>query len=282
MNNSVNNFKSTCENYQLKSQNEINYLDKMKNEIKTKTKTKTILYTSDSFYKQNHMSSCGYYDAYYKDYQKLIVARPKNMIYLKLVPGALILYKNKIKNYIKNIAVTRLHLDMFLHTFLHKGYEFLHKDQSIGIHPKTEFATFVDLLKYTNMKTLTIDLKDYYCYFDKYKLEYIQRLQYLRQCIQKYCNNVQIIVHLSGKAYECDFWKIANCIKTNNCRKAYIAIKDGEYELYRKKYLGVVINKKYVIMNGNEYCTCKIIRCAKINKTTPNFHRNFKLEERKI
>ena len=269
MKKSVKKVKSTYKNYLRQQRNTINYLDKMKIEIKTKK----ILYTSDSFYKQNYMPSCSYYEAYYKDYQKIIIARLKNMVYLKLVPGALAPYKNKIKYCINKMVLSRLHLDMLLHRFLQR-------DGWIGITPKIEFATFVDLLKYANIKTLTINLKDHHYLFDEYKLEYIQRLQYLRQYIQKYCNDVQIIVHFSGTNYKCDFWKIDNCIKTCDCRKTYVALEDVKCKIYLKLNLGVIINKNYVIMNNEQCHSCKILRYIRINKTNSIFHRNFKLEER--
>jgi len=81
-----------------------NYLDKMKTEIKI---TK-ILYTSDSFYKLQ-------YNSYYKDYKKLIVARPKNMVSLKLVPLGIGLYTNKRKYRFINMTINQLYLNLYLY-----------------------------------------------------------------------------------------------------------------------------------------------------------------------
>ena len=118
----------------------INYFNKMKTELKI---TK-ILYTSDSFYKLQ-------YNGYYKDYKKLIVARPKNMISLKLVPVGVGLDTNKSKYRFINMTITNLDLDMHLHE------ERIYFDGAY-ITPQMELTALVDLLKNINIKKLTINL----------------------------------------------------------------------------------------------------------------------------
>jgi len=222
----------------------INYFNKMKTELKI---TK-ILYTSDSFYKLQ-------YNGYYKDYKKLIVARPKNMISLKLVPVGVGLDTNKSKYRFINMTITNLDLDMHLHE------ERIYFDGAY-ITPQMELTALVDLLKNINIKKLTINL----CYesprntelrlLNVLLLQYCQQMQYLRQHIQKYCNDMQVDIFFWGHGYDVDFWNNTKGTAINTC----IVIYDRYYGLLK---------------SGNKYW-------GMIDKTKSNFHRNFKLEKRKI
>jgi len=220
------------------------YLDKLKME----TNTAKILYTSDLFYKQRcaYVSRAG---RYYKDYHKLIVARPKNMIFLKLVPAALALYKNQIKYRFNNVTINQLHLDVFLHEDYMRRVCFLCGLASLT--PRMELTTFVDLLKYVNIKMLTITFNCNSDYLPNLqKLKYNQEIHYFRQHIQKYCNDVQVNVYFHGISEincKCEFWK----------------------------------NDNYPALHNLGDCCCKIYSWGIVNKTNYNFHRNFKLEHRK-
>jgi len=220
------------------------YLDKLKME----TNTAKILYTSDLFYKQRcaYVSRAG---RYYKDYHKLIVARPKNMIFLKLVPAALAMYKNQIKYRFNNVTINQLHLDVFLQEDYMQRICFIYGSASIT--PKMELMTVVDLLKSINIKTLTITFQYNSAYLlNLQKLKYNQEIHYLRQHIQKYCNDAQVYIYFNGILgfnYNCEFWKNAN----------------------------------YPALYNLGDCGCKIYSWGIVNKTNYNFHRNFKLEHRK-
>jgi len=180
----------------------INYFDKLATQFKTNKK----LDTYNSFYKRQktnmgHLGSC------YKDYHTLIVARPKNLIYLKLDSGMLALYKNKIRNHFNNVNVNNLHLNLLL------CENNIHYVNLGNITPKNELAMLVNLLKYANINTLTINLTlNYKTRFENrfvklFENKYIQQLRYLRQHIQKYCNDMRIIVQLPEINNICDFWK---------------------------------------------------------------------------
>jgi len=221
-----------------------NYLHKLKNGIKTSK----ILFTPSSFYKRQRVFAISEY--YHKDYQKLSIKRPKRIIYLKLVSAALALYKNKICFY--NVTVNKLNLDMYLHG----GRVYF--DELFSITPKIELTELVKLLKYTNIQALTINLSyksmhNTSLYLsDVSLLQYIQQIQYLRQHIQKYCNDVHVEIYFKGDYYKCDFWNDAKC--TNNSSKTYVMIYDQLSYTYENKYWGM------------------------IDKTRSNFHRNFKLK----
>jgi len=215
----------------------INYFNKMKTEIKI---TK-ILYTSDSFYGRQYEQ----YNKYYKNYKKLIVARPKNMIYLKLVPGGLPLCTNKMKYRFINITTNQLYLNLYLHELGGK------------LTPKIKLTVFVNLLlTCANIKKLTLILKYSSVSSNQQQLKYNQQIQYLRQHIQKYCNDIHVTIRFYEVNFECDFWNNADCTKTGKCAK---------------------ITKKSQWVNS-----CKRISRAVIDKTKYNFHRNFKLEQREI
>jgi len=217
----------------------INYLNKMKTEIKI---TK-ILYTSDSFYERQ-------YNSYYKDYKKLIVARPKNMISLKLVPVGIGLYANKILYCFINMTINQLYLDLYLYGL---DDELTSNGWVENFASKIELTVLADLLKYAHVKKLTITLKYSILFSNQQELRYDQQIQYMRQYIQKYCNDIHVTICFYRINYECDFWNNADCTKTGNCAK-----------------------------KGQWVNSCKRISRAVINKTKYNFHRNFKLEQRKI
>jgi len=137
-------------------------------------------------------------------------------------------------------------------------YLYLHLHKQGELTPKIELTAAINLFKYTDIKTLTINLKyKAYCSYQQ-QLKYDQQIQYLRQCVQKYCNDMHITIHFLGLNYECDFWNNASCTKLCYCTKSKVA-KDRQW-LYG----------------------CKKISRAMIDKTKYNFHRNFKLEQRKI
>jgi len=122
--------------------------------------------------------------------------------------------------------------------------------------PKIELIALADLLKYTHIKKLTIILKYQANVSNQQQLRYDQQIQYMRQYIQKYCNDIHVTIRFYGVNYECDFWNNADCTKTGKCTK---------------------IAKKSQWVNS-----CKRISRAVIDKTKYNFHRNFKLEQRKF
>jgi len=228
----------------------IKYFNKLKMEIKA---TK-ILYASNSFY--GWQPRYVFYERYLKDYQKLIVKRPKKMIHLKLIPAALSLHNNKIKYYFNNMSVNNLHLDVYLY-----GGEFMFFNESIATS-KMELTKLTDTLKNINIKTLTINLS--YESFRNFtldlsnmrRLEYIRQIQYLRQHIQKYCNDMQVEIYFHGDHYECDFWNNPECTNYSS--------------------------KTFIMLYGHLSYKWKNIHWGMIDKTKPNFHRNFKLDNRII
>ena len=117
-----------------------------------------------------------------------------------------------------------------------------------------EIMTLIDILKYMNIKMLRITLKHTIHVSSECQKKYNCGVRFLRKCIQKYCNDMYVTINFDRINYNCDFWNDCKCVKYHN---SLIDIFDD--------------------------CTrCTRLKCAIIDDTKPNIHRNFKLETRRI
>jgi len=207
-----------------------NYLNLLKNE----NKENKILYT----FNVQHL--------------KIIVKRPKSLIYLKLVAGLskdkaigrlivdpIRVNQNKIINHLNNFTINHLHLDF-------KYFKYFH------FLCKPHLTILANILKFMNIKklTLTLDVDAAVRYFFEYRIYSDILIYYLH----KYCKDTCITINYGEDDlhFKMEFW--------------------GCYRIADRYYYNSYFWTENGIFNSN---------CTIIDRTKTN-HRSFKLKHRVI
>ena len=145
MNQSINKFIK-------EAKNDINYLSQLKNEVKVKK----ISSTSDMYFKYLYTRTSGI--EYHKKYKRIITKKLKHFImvnyYIPVTPNYKIMY------HLKNLAIDHLKLDFNFHYF----------ERYLGISPLTQLTTLIYLLKFINIKKITLCISIFRHFCPEYDL----------------------------------------------------------------------------------------------------------------
>jgi len=142
------------------SNNNINFLIKLKNEVNIHK----ISYFSGRCFK-------GSYDAKYK---KIITKKSKQFKTIYCVP---VIFINKIMYHIKKLAIDNLKLDLNFHYF--------------DISPLMQLTTLIYLLKFINIKKITLRISIYEHHCPRYELF----CKSLKHILQKYCKDMDVVIN---------------------------------------------------------------------------------------
>jgi len=147
-----------------KSNNNINFLIKLKNEVKI----------------QKISDFSAYFSAYFsvRYFKTIITKKLKQLKTFYCVP--VILKKNK-KYHIKNLTVDHLELD----------FEINYYDWDYHISPLTQLTILIHLLKFMNIKKVTLYISIYKQLCPTYELF----CKYLRNILQKYCKDIDVVIN---------------------------------------------------------------------------------------
>ena len=144
MNQSINKFIK-------EAKNGINYLSQLKNEVKVKK----ISSTSDMYFKYFPRISG---IEYHIKYKRIITKKLKHFImvnyFIQVTP------KKKIMYHIKKLAIDHLKLDFNFHYF----------ERYLGISPLTQLTTLIYLLKFINIKKITLCISIFRHFCPEYDL----------------------------------------------------------------------------------------------------------------
>jgi len=147
-----------------KSNNNINFLIKLKNGVKVQK----ISYFSVRYFKT------------------IITKKLKQLKTFNCIP---VIFKKNIKYHIKNLTVDHLELDFDINYY----------DLNYHINPLMQLKTLVYLLKFINIKKITLIIEISRYAYSTYKLF----CKYLRNVLQKYCNDIDVVInyHNSGSCF---------------------------------------------------------------------------------
>jgi len=199
------------------AQNEINYLIKLKTEIS-----------------KNKISYCELLDYNYKYYDtctKIIINKQKYLKAFNFIPATL--NKKKIKHFINNLTIDHLTLDFY----------FFYFDEYYSITPFMQLMALIYLLKFINIKKITLAMSIIECNFQAYDLF----CKSFKVILERHCKDIDVIINYS--------YSSPNFITSLG------------YGLSKDKATGIKISK-----NKENYAT--------IDKFKVNYHRNYQLKNR--
>ena len=179
----------------IKDVSNINYLNKLKDKI--------YMDTNKISYVPNICKGDLFYEVpdsnYYKMYMIIITKKLKKFKKFFIVPATL--NNNKMKRRINNLVIDHISLSFYFRYFI----------EYCGINPIMQLMMLVHLLKFLNIKKITLHIVlNNYIFLAQSPV-----LEFLRNILQKYCKDMHIIINYDSTQTRF-LTHFHNCFNTSN------------------------------------------------------------------